>query len=41
MMGKFGPGMGWPRNPVPDPEVIRERLRSRAGRPFPPGGLGL
>jgi hypothetical protein len=36
---KFGLGKSWPRNPAPDPEVVRERLRSRA--PYRPGGLGL
>jgi hypothetical protein len=38
---KFGPGKSWPRNPAPDPEVIRERLRSRArSHPIPPSSLG-
>jgi hypothetical protein len=37
---KFGPGKSWPRNPHPDPETIRERLRAQ-GRPFPPSSLGL
>ena len=36
---KFGLGKSWPRNPAQDPEVVRERLRSRL--PHPPGGLGL
>jgi hypothetical protein len=42
----YRPGKSWPRNPqprnnrVPDPAVVRQRMRSQ-GRPIPPQGMGL